>query len=361
MNKLLLIGPNSIHLWKYLSLIKDFINDVLIITDNTNNSPERGSVETLTVDFSLRRPLAFWKAIQRIRRTVADWQPDLVHVHQANTSALAALVAARPFPLPVVVTAWGSDIMQYRQEGLLYRRMVRFILERATCFTADSLHLAALIREIVPHKKLAVTVANFGVELSPGQSNVKENIIYSNRLHKDLYRIDKVIEQAAMFFRSQSEPWRLIIGGIGPKTGMLKALATSLGFSDQVEFTGWMDEEKKNSIYRKAKIFVSIPKSDATSISLLEAMACGCLPVVSNLPANLEWVIDGLNGVVADDLEREYFSRALALDKNLVNDINPRLIAQKASLATNQEKYLSLYNELAPNLFAKPRSAISHG
>lgn len=46
-----------------------------------------------------------------------------------------------------------------------------------------------------------------------------------------------------------------------------------------------------NLLY-KNDVFISIPSSDSTSVSLLEAMCCGLFPIVSDLPANREWIHD---------------------------------------------------------------------
>src|SRR4029079_13645664 len=43
----------------------------------------------------------------------------------------------------------------------------------------------------------------------------------------------------------------------------------------------------------RAEVYVSASRSDSTSQSLLEAMAAGALPVVSDIPGNREWVTDG--------------------------------------------------------------------
>jgi hypothetical protein len=42
--------------------------------------------------------------------------------------------------------------------------------------------------------------------------------------------------------------------------------------------------------------YLSLPRSDSVAVSVLEAMANGMLPVLSDLPANRELVQDGVNG-----------------------------------------------------------------
>jgi len=50
------------------------------------------------------------------------------------------------------------------------------------------------------------------------------------------------------------------------------------------------DESAIADLYRAADVVVSVPTSDGTPSSVLEALACGAVPVVSDLPALREWV-----------------------------------------------------------------------
>jgi glycosyltransferase involved in cell wall biosynthesis len=54
-----------------------------------------------------------------------------------------------------------------------------------------------------------------------------------------------------------------------------------------------------------ADIYVSSLLSDGTSMSLLEAMACGLPVVVTDVPAILEWVDNGYNGYVVPRRDSE--------------------------------------------------------
>jgi glycosyltransferase involved in cell wall biosynthesis len=63
-----------------------------------------------------------------------------------------------------------------------------------------------------------------------------------------------------------------------------------------MEIRGWMGRQELLHQLASADIYVACPEIDATSVSLLEAMAAGCYPIVSDLPANREWIVDGQNG-----------------------------------------------------------------
>ena len=64
--------------------------------------------------------------------------------------------------------------------------------------------------------------------------------------------------------------------------------------------------------YRNADLYISASHSDGTSISLLEAMACGKPVLVSDIPGNLEWVEAGINGWLFPDGNAEILAQAIS-------------------------------------------------
>jgi glycosyltransferase involved in cell wall biosynthesis len=200
-------------------------------------------------------------------------------------------------------------------------------------------------------KKLAtlkneILIANFGIDVNP-IAKEKEKIIYSNRLHNKLYRIDKIIEAFCLFKKNQaSKDWRLIIAAKGSETDSLKSKVVSSSFSNDIEFIGWVEKEENERWYSKAKIWISIPESDATSISLLEAMACGCIPVVSNLPANCEWIHSNENGIVVQNLESDFISEALKLNYSELVETNRKKINELGTKKANRLKFIGLYEKI---------------
>ncbi len=54
-----------------------------------------------------------------------------------------------------------------------------------------------------------------------------------------------------------------------------------LGLSENVVFTGHIDDTE--SYFQRSKILVMPSRSEGLPTSMLEAMACGCVPVISNV------------------------------------------------------------------------------
>jgi glycosyltransferase involved in cell wall biosynthesis len=61
---------------------------------------------------------------------------------------------------------------------------------------------------------------------------------------------------------------------------------------------GRVSHQELAALLLRASVQVSIPRSDATSATLLEGLAAGALPVVNDLPANREWVDPNIGAIV---------------------------------------------------------------
>ena len=64
-----------------------------------------------------------------------------------------------------------------------------------------------------------------------------------------------------------------------------------------------LDAAAQDRQYARATWYLSLPASDSVSVSVLEAMGHGCIPLLSDLPANHELVRHGENGLVLPEGE----------------------------------------------------------
>ncbi|MBP7497423.1 MAG: glycosyltransferase family 4 protein [Bacteroidales bacterium] len=343
MKKLLLVSSGCIHTYNFYKLIADYFNDILLITDkHDRNYPEINHKELV---FSLKNPFKAIISIKKIRQIIKEYKPDIIHIHQAGTHALLVQIANSKAKVPIVLTAWGSDILYVPNKNFLYKTLAKYIIRHSDFITSDSAFMGDEIKKIAALVNKEIVIANFGIDIDIFD-NVKENIIYSNRLHKKIYRIDLIIKAFAKFIvNRKTENWRLIIAGDGEETVGLKELVKAENISDLTEFAGWVDKKTNLNFYNKAKIYISIPETDATSISLLEAMAAGCIPVVSDLPANREWIKDMENGIIVKDLSNNFIESALLIDENKVKLTNRNIINSKATKAANKILFTNIYDK----------------
>ena len=309
-------------------------------------------LESVVVDLSVRH----WRAASQLRELMLRWQPAVVHAQQANSVGWHAARAVQGSGVPLVLTLWGSDVLLLPQRSLLHRWMVRRALNAAQAWTADAQVVldaarqvagpasAGLLKEWIP---LGVDDAFFASKT--GADIPRERRILSCRLHKPLYRIDAVIRAFAQLPAACSE-WTLEVAASGPQTAELKALARQLNVSQRVEFSGFLSPDELRRSYQRAAVFVSVPRSDGSSVSLLEAMAAGCVPVVSDLPANREWVTDRVNGLLVPDVARldATLAEAVARSASPVWGAGPgadnrALIRRTASFTRNIAQFQELY------------------
>lgn len=126
-------------------------------------------------------------------------------------------------------------------------------------------------------------------------------LVLSLRAHEDIYRVADVLRAFAQVPRRRDvhedfpDPY-LIVGHRGSLTEELADLARSLGVLDRVRFIGRVDEADLVPLLGRAACYVSAAEVDGTSVTLLQALACGTPAVVSATPGNLDWVEDGWTG-----------------------------------------------------------------
>lgn len=339
---LLLVGSASVHVLNFHRLVSEAFDDTLILS----NADVFEGLPVKLASFSLRNPIKYRQQIRHIRNIIQHYQPSIVHIHQANAIAWFTMKALEKSDIPVVLTAWGDDVLINPYKNRFFAYMAKYNLSRANVCTSDSLFMAAQMQKLIPESSKEIVVCNFGVDI-PEKASSRQKVIFSNRLHKPMYRIKEIIRAFARFKQSaEGSDWQLWIAGQGSETDHLKALAKQLNLENATRFMGWLTYEENQRCYAQASLFVSIPVTDATSVSLLEALSHGCIPVVSNLPANMEWVIDGINGLIVQNVNDLDFNAALKIEPAEAAVLNRKIIRLKAGRDDAKARFFSIYHKL---------------
>jgi glycosyltransferase involved in cell wall biosynthesis len=88
----------------------------------------------------------------------------------------------------------------------------------------------------------------------------------------------------------------LSVAGDGSDRTRLARLAAGGTAAARIDFLGDVDHARMPALLHGHHVYVSTSPADTTSVSLLEAMAAGLFPIVTDIPANREWIVDGENG-----------------------------------------------------------------
>ena len=230
-----------------------------------------------------------------LRRVRADW----IHAHYLSSHGTLAWLATRWLGAPgrLVGSAWGSDILVTPQRSRLMHWVTGRVLRACALSTSDSQVMAQQMHAL---GALEVMVFPFGLEALPplpAPGSKRDHLFFANRGLESIYAPAQVLRQ----FAGVAAGWpdaELVVANDGALRPLLEKLAAELGIASQVRFVGRLDAVLQARCYAQARWYLSLPESDSVSVSVLEAMAHGCIPVLSDLPANHELVRNGNNGLV---------------------------------------------------------------
>lgn len=265
--------------------------------------------------------LRFLKTLLQVKRLVNDFEPDVLHLHTLFYPAyLGALIGFRP----LVVMPWNGDILwDYKKTGVL-RWIVRRTLRRADLilYHSDQMRLACL--NYMNNKDrllnwLGADLNMFHTDTGSDpnlrvQFNLGEGpVIVSPRGLGNFYNVDIIMRSVPVVCKRQPGVRFVFIWPSGTVEQMerLKALAKRLNVEDCVRLVEKLPYADVPAVYRLADVMVSLSSNDAVPNSLVEAMACGAVPVMGDLPQIREWVQDGVNGFVVPCRDEVALSEAI--------------------------------------------------
>lgn len=253
------------------------------------------------IDYSVKNFL--FKALA-VHRTIKKINPDILHAQQVNTCGLYA-ATMRGYNL--ISSGWGSDVLVAPFESKLMRFIVKYVIKKSSAITSGADFMTQRLIELGADKDkiykvpLGVYEEIFNHKHDYGdedEDNDRVSFVCLRR-HEPIYNMDILVKgfcEAA----SINKDITLTLGAFGSQTEQLKEIVNNNNLNDRVIFIGRYKPEDVGEIFENYDALISIPKSDSTSVSLLEGMAVGVFPILSNIPANNEWVKDKFNGLIIE-------------------------------------------------------------
>ena len=301
--------------------------------------------------------------IRELKGVIRREEPDVIH---AGPIQLTAFMTALAGFHPLVSMSWGSDMLLGARRGY-GRWAARFTLSRSDVFVCDCDAVRQMALKMgVPGDR--IVVFPWGVDLthfSPREDDHLRSllgwgdsfIVLSTRAWECLTGVDLLVEG---FLRAaKAEPrLRLLLLGNGSLRPQIYKRIQEYNMSDRVYMPGQVQYTDLPIYYHAADLYLSASTSDGSSVSLMEALACGCPALVSDIPGNREWVEPEKHGWwfrVGDvaDLERTLL-QAVAQEDRLaaMGKAARKLAEQRADWNQNIDKLLHAY-ELAHSSAAR--------
>ena len=241
----------------------------------------------------LPRVLRYPLARAATSRALTAFGPDLVEAHFVPNYGFLGALAGRH---PLVVHAWGSDLLRSPGRSPFHAARARYALARADLVVVDAPVLADAARGLgVDPARLEV--APWGADLArfPLAPAAVAPHVVSLRQLEPIYDVACLVD-ALPAVHAAVPGLRVTIAGEGHLRSRLEAQVRARGVAACVRFVGRLPHAALPALLASAATVVSCARSDSTSISLLEAMASGATPVVTDLAGNRAWVSDGVEG-----------------------------------------------------------------
>lgn len=312
---------SSVHTQRWVREVAARGFDCIVLT-------RRPALVTGAQDMIAIRPgdsaAGWFAALPEVHRRAKKIAPQWVHGHYVTSYGLWAAVAAQALSgvksgmqqsVPLVQTAWGSDLLVTPRapgwRGAAMAELVRWSLQRAALVTADSQDMLAEVRRYAPAVRCEQVLWGADTERFRPATPAPGFEVVSLRAWEPNYNIDTVLRAFAQLRaeRPQAQAVLHLLGG-GPDEAALKSLAAQLQLGDAVRFLGRVGDASMISMLQRSRVSVSVPRSDATSVSVLESMACGLPVVATDLPANRQW-IDADSGLLLPVRDADALARAL--------------------------------------------------
>lgn len=243
----------------------------------------------------------------RFLKYVKQIKPDIVHALRIPFEGM--LAAALPKEIPLIVSIWGNDLTLHAKSTRSMTLRTRDALGRADGLMAD----AARDIQLAEKMGLRVSIPNIVV---PGSGGLDMDAV---RAAANISSVDKygipvnvpliinprgfrpgsvhqdVFFQSIPFVLEQVPNAYFVCTGMRGQPQAEKWLR-HFGINSSVSLLPFIPQGELWALYSNADVYISLSSHDGTPNSFLEAITCGCFPVVGDIASLREWIDHGKNG-----------------------------------------------------------------
>ena len=276
-----------------------------------------------------------------------------MHIHYLGWHSLLSLFINPNSKL--VVTPWGSDILQKR--NFIKNIWLGILFKKSNFMICDSERLVnESIKLGIKRNKTMITMFGVDTNLYKKTRDVFANKEYyfvgSNRKLEDIYDVQTFIKAAQGICKIRNDIF-FYIAGNGSLEEKLKKEIEETNMKDNIKFLGLLNKNQMIDFYNKIDIYVSTSLSDGgLAASIAEAMSFERIIIVSNNSDNKIWIRNKQNGYLFESKDYKNLSNliiyAIENKKNslLISKLSRDLIVENYSYSKEMGKVNQKYIEI---------------
>lgn len=336
MKKILFVGDaGSIHLKKYTDYFLNNNYDVYLATFSQTNNTNVTNIYFLSNKAVKNngKNYHYLLSVFKLAKIIKQISPDYINAHFSYSMGFIVYLALLICKIKVnfSVVCHGSDVLDCPLK--LCNWINKVVLKKADKIISVSNQITDKIVSFgISDNK--IFTGQYGIDMTEKMFDGNRDIdIISIRNYVPNSRIDELLEIIA---DKKYKEKKIVFVLPGISDDRLKLFKEKY---KEIIFFKYVEHNKLLQMLRRSKCYISATKSDGSSLSLLEAMGNGVIPIVSNIPSNREWIVDGVNGKLFRNFKEldEILSNKI-LDYDEIREINHNLILNKGTYTKQMQK-----------------------
>lgn len=304
---------------------------------------------------------AYYFPANRLVRHLRQARPDVVHFAGLTLDLHLAQVAraCEQLDIPVVVHFHGGVPDQGRMRRLQRHNAARIARVLVTTTEQAEPWIAAGLFERSQFVQVVESSSPFS-GIDRDEARVRAGM-HGDPVYLSAGRLDAIKDPLTMLRGFE----RLVSSQPGARlylyyltADLLPEVSAFLGarpsLTDRVELRGRASLEEMEAIYSSADFLLQASLREWSGLSVIEAMSCGCVPIVSDIPSFRKLTAGGRFGRLfavgdADDLARAALS--ISVEERMELALMTRAhFERELSFAAMARKISVVYRDLRPNL-----------
>lgn len=247
------------------------------------------------------KPLRIIYELFQLMFYTIKYNPTIIHGFYTLPKGFNAFVASKLFGKRCAIYVLGgrNEIeKKYMKNWRFWKKINLYILKHANfVFTKGTKDIDFLKTTNINLNKVGVFNGSINLErFKTKGENRNIDIVYAGTLY-ELKNPDIIL--AAINRIKHIKPLNCVFLGEGIMKDELITYVKQNKLTKQIKFLGYVDNPEY--YYQRAKIFIMASRTEGLSTAMLEAMACGCVPVVSDVGNLTNAAIHQKNALVVEN------------------------------------------------------------